>query len=292
MLASTMLTLWQRRQELEFSDLGSFWAYSRKVARSHAFKRRTELYIAEVEEVPDRDLDLIHRMAVLSQDRERLYAAADELWLRGTLSGKEGATRLLAAQFIVLHLLSVDEVLTILSPYGKLRREDIEQWLKDLSLLLNLCYKELYWENQCLLQYLFSSGVLHWPMEEREVVRLRYGNGLSDDKIRQMCPSVKASALADVKKRCFLLMPYNGVAPNLALKCEPRKPIQEPGLWRRLVFQYACHDELPHKHILERAGTPASEAGIRLTAAMLNAWLSNGRIYIELARHVSKMESR
>jgi DNA-directed RNA polymerase specialized sigma24 family protein len=286
-IEETVLALWDRRCHLSFENLAYFWGYARRVARNNAFRRSSVIILDTEDDIPDGEFDLIDIFVLNSLDRQLIYEAADSLWLQDSSPRQVWERKLLAAQFLLLNQLSVEDVVAILGPYSTITAADIRAWLDELSTHLRLCYDELYWQNKRLAKHLMKKTE-HWPESRRAVVMLRYGNGLPDDKILQMHPALSPQDLNEFKAECASLLPFVKVAPGLANACRPKEPLSEQGLWKRLAFQYAVCDELPHKHILERAGIPAEEVGVKLTAAMLNAWLSNGRIYSELGKHIKE----
>ena len=87
-------------------------------------------------------------------------------------------------------------------------------------------------------------------------------------------------------------IPLPGIAKKLVRSFETRHapvaPLKSPGIWKRLVFQYHVFNELPQRQISEFLSPAASVVGYSLTTGMLNVWLSNGRLFAQLATYVRK----
>ena len=306
--------LWGRRGNLVFPTLGAFWAYVAKTARSVALNRaRSHLPVEQLdEELSAADVEFLDTIAEASEDRERLYALADEVWLgvSGQAGRRENQARLLAAQLFFLHQRSVIEIAELLFEPGEEAVNRIGQWLSDESLLLALCFDQLYFENDKLAAHVLdpmhpasasaldeatrhvlcedaSSPFLDWTPLEVRLLLLRYRNGLLAEKILQLVPAVTREELQVLFDRSELLAPFKSIASRLKASIMANgattEPLKSPGLYKRLVFQYHAADELPHRQILERT-CPVAEVGtFSLTEGMLNVWLSNGRLFTQLA---------
>lgn len=311
-IAEVVARLWRRTGHLSFPTLGAFWAYAAKTARSVAMNRSRANVPVEPydEELTGEDATFVDTVAVATQDRARLYALADELWLglHEEPDDPNGRTRLLAAQLYFLHRRPVSEIAAVLlgtSPSGANR---VAAWLEEDSVLLALCFDQLYYENDRLAAYLLNPEnppppayldelarperaveLGGWSPGQVRMLLLRYRNGLLKEKILQLLPGCKGEELQALFDRCAARMPFSrctvqlkGAFLETGVKFEALK---SPGLYRRLVFQYYAADELPHRQILERAGPVAEASGYSLTEAMLNVWLSNGRLFTQLAAH-------
>jgi hypothetical protein len=120
----------------------------------------------------------------------------------------------------------------------------------------------------------------------------RYRNGLSTTKILQMDPELTPAVVEGALTKCRERLPFRRIAAKvsdgLRSSRAPFDPLRSPGLWKRLAFQYHTFHELPHKQILERTEPAAHEGGFVLTAGMLNVWLSNGRLFQQLASYAAR----
>lgn len=310
--ALVLQKLYAKRSEFQVQSVGQWWAYvattGKRCAWDHAGKHHD---IALEDDLPESDLNAIGRVAEMSQFRTMLYRAADEFWLGvpKVLPESERRTRLLAAQLFFLNDAPYNEVCQIVGRPKPLQREVLDEWLSDRSVLMDLAFNYLYVDNDVLICSLFGpkspltlkeldvwsrnaekeSGEPPegWTWEEVKVAIWRYRNGLLTEKIQQSCPQLTAQTIQAALDKCAARLPFERRARELQSALKRKHvafdPLSATGLWRRLVFQYSIAHELPHKQILERTESAAAVAGFGLTAAMLNGWLSNGRLVTQLA---------
>lgn len=307
-IAEVVARLWRRQGNLHFPTLGTFWAYTAKAARSVAMNRTRSTVQVEPfdEELAADDVAFVDTVADLSHERELLYVLADALWLGSTLDQTEARTRLLAAQFYYLHDRPVAEIANLLVGPDPAAGRRVSNWLTEDGVLLSLCFDRLYYGNDRLTAVLLDPDAQlderqlddiarangarscgQWTGLEVKLLLLRYRNGLLKEKILQLEPDLNPEQLLTLFDRFAKLLPFSSTAEqlkDLLLKHGVSSNLlTNPGLFKRLVFQYHASDELPQRQILERAGPVAQAAGYSLTEAMLNVWLSNGRLFTQLA---------
>lgn len=310
--------LYSRRSEFQVRGVGPWWAYvattARRVVYDRAPQRDPDVELSD--ELPDCDLDAIGNIAELSHFRSQLHRAADELWLGVPEDLFEGdrRRRLLAAQFFYLHGSSWEEVTAVLGAGAKLPRATLDGWLQDPSVLLDLAYNYLYVGTDDLLSIIFrpekplSRSELEaavsgfesakgtppegWYWNEVKVAVWRYRNGLLNEKIRQIDRHLTEGFIESTLEKCRARLPFERRVRDLqqafAQKRVPIDLLETSGLWRRLVFQYSVSNDLPQRQILERTERPAAMAGFTLTAGVISAWLSNGRLLQQLSSHIKE----
>jgi hypothetical protein len=131
----------------------------------------------------------------------------------------------------------------------------------------------------------------NWTWPEVQVILWRYRQAERVDKIlaHELC-SVEKDEMAVLFDRCLEKFPFSDVMKQLLDSLErwphATRELSEPGLWQRLVFEYFCRETTNHRDIFERTSPPAALASYKLTMAMLNVWLSNGRLFTRLASHM------
>ena len=314
-----LMRIWSHRAELEFHHLSAWWAYVAKVARRTALNRMAQSKpAAELNEetAPTEDPD-IEAACWLAEEKERMYAAADEIWLGAPIchDSYRQSARVLAAQWYFIDHIPVKEILELLPEGIPCSMPLLATWLADADLCLQMAFAEVYRSNDQLTAYLLrpvaplSPAELEeavasafrnephvtlgeWtPLEARIVIR-RYRNAMFTEKIVQTEPTSDLHKVTEILHRATAALPFGRLARKIkaifsAAGLTP-PPLERPILYRRLAFQYFASDELPHRQILERA-LPVAEVGNQhLTPAMLNAWLSNGRLFTQIAEHIKE----
>lgn len=308
--------LWTGRAKIEARGIGPWWAYVARSARWYVYDIAGKPEEIELEQdIPAEDLRLIDRIAEISNDRTLLYRAADELWLgvEPAIDDSERKRRLLAAQFHYLHGRPWEEIAEIVGLGRPIPRDKFDIWLSNWTVLNELSYASLHRPNEELVATIlrperpltsvelaeWSAGAdvkkvdppEGWTWDEVKVAILKYRNGLSETKISQMT-GLSKQFVEDAVEKCRSRIPLPGIAKKLVRSFQsrhaPTDPLKSPGIWKRLVFQYHVSNELPQRQISEFLGPVACVAGYSLTAGMLNVWLSNGRLFAQLAAYVRK----
>ena len=312
-IATVKEKLVSKREGFQLKGVGAWWAYVATIARRCVYDRSPQTQNVElVDQLPDQEIDAIGRFAEISHLRSVLYRAADELWLGvpRKLPEAERRRRVLAAQLFYQHGSSWQEITEILSGAGVLSRSTLDGWLTDKSVLLDLAYSTLYVDNDALTGLLLRpdnplnakelDAILSprgatldgWTIDELRVVVWRYRNGLLDEKIQQLDRRLTEQFIEAVFVKCRPRFPFERRVKDLQKSLEKRRVsidlLANAGLWKRLVFQYSIVHELPHRQILERIEKPAETAGYSVTAGMLAAWLSNGRLLEQLTTHIKE----
>lgn len=309
--------LWARRRLIELRGEASWWCFVRLAAKRSALDMlRTRDPAISLEDsfkdVPADEQIYVEILANLSYYKEKMYEAADIVWLLGGVRpSAELKRQLLAAQYFYLDKLPWEEVCQMMRLTGSASRRQLDEWLTDPSVVQQLCYTALYWDNDSLAGHLMDpespldTDCLNrltaalaaraeaetgaWSPEEAQVILLRFRNGAKQDKLAQEMPSLSPSQFDEIIARGIALFPFVAIAEGLksGLSRMTPPPLAQIGLWKRIVFQYHASDSLPHKQIMERAEPPAAVGDYRLTEGILNAWLSNGRVFAQLAAYVA-----
>lgn len=258
-------------------------------------------------EIPDAELPVVTTFFELSRDRERLYALADGLWL-----GKPEADadrRLLAGKLFYLDGRPWDQIAARL----QVERRTLDGWLTDPWVLGHVAFEALYRGNDRLTRHLLRvssqedlaallskaarepdeepPGGWTWPEVYAIVWKYRFGKLTEHIATLPDC-RLDREELKALFDRCRSLFPFEEVI-RMLIACFDLAPkgeatLKATALWRRLVFQYAASDELPHRDILDRTEPSATAAGYSLTLGMLNVWLSNGRLLRALKDHYDR----
>lgn len=316
-ISMVLQRLYAKRSDFQVKSVGQWWAYvavtGKRCAWDHA-GRREEVPLDD--DLPVTDLNLIGNVAELSHFRSMLYRAADEFWLGvpRSLPEKERRRKLLAAQLFYLNDAPFAEICQVLGQGKPLSRETLDEWLSDRAVLMDLAYSQLYIDNEALTCTLlrpesplslkelddWAAGAEKglgeapqgWTWDEVKIAIWRYRNGLLTEKMQQICPGLSLRLIESTLAKCASRLPFENIARDIQSALRRKHvtfaPLACTELWRRLVFQYSIAHELPHKQILERTEPAARTAGFGLTAAMLNGWLSNGRLVTQLAANTKE----
>lgn len=281
--------LWRNRRSFKPQGENAWRSYVNAVARNCLLDlvREKRVRIDEVE-VEDFDAFRIEADAEGRPDtsldrrlnRETLYDLADRHWFDWPreLSTNERNRRILAAKLIVIDKMpwrNVCRLLHVHNERGEPDADSLMQWLAGDAVYLQTAFDELWLDIPDIMQAI--EGVLDRPLdgEEREWINRRLaGTQISEEKI----------ALAD---RWASLLPFLTVMESLCRALEGHRTglsqsLKTEGLWKRLVFQYHAHDELPHQNILERVAPPAAYISVKIDGVKLQNWLSGNRLSREL----------
>lgn len=310
--------MWTRRTQVSFASTGEWWSYLAKACTRIAFDSRkasledeyhTSEFLAE-------EHAAITSASALTWEKQRMYAIADAVWLGVDieLPAKFRDYKSLAAQLKFMSKLDSSQVARLLSQHASISPNDVNQWCQEGSTMNMLAFHHLYIDNNSLAcelihgegsefrldvsQYLRKETppgapmVMRWTPAQTRAIVLKYKNGLQESKILQMDPGISSRDLETVAVRCAELLPFARRAQQLTEilgEKEGKSLLAKPGLWRRLVFQYLSHDELPHKQIYERTSSAAAVGGFALTEHMVATWIGNNRLVSQLAKYAENL---
>jgi len=280
-----------------------------------------------IDEVPPDErpfvLEIVDRLALATMTR-RLSYAADVFWLG--ISRKrpveEHRRRLLAARLFYLEGADLDETLDLLNRprpgVRPLSRSMLAEWLDAPDILLPLAYSVLYYAPAALTAHLLelpeetSAETLdalltdltsaesplpvcdQWTHQEAHAILWRYYRNASPQREPGIPQStLNLEELYHIFDRCRALFPFSsqmadllqGTQGELAVQCGP----SQPGLWRRLAFQYRYLDELAHQDIEERIAPAAQQVDFLISQTVLQGWLSSRRLLEALAQTCAEL---
>lgn len=259
-------------------------------------------------DIPESEMPVVTTFFELTRDRERLYQLADGLWLGEP--GPDFDRRLLAGKLFYLDGKPWDLLVARL----KIDRKTLDTWLRDPVVLAHVTFAGLYRGNArltCHILGLPPSEDLNallmkardgsddapppgWTWPETYAVLWRFRFGKLTEQIAAMpeC-TLDREELRALFDRCHQIFPFENLIRMLIARFDlaPKgvSTLSGSPLWRRLVFQYAAADELPHRDILLRTERSAELAGYSMTLGMLNVWLSNGRLAKALKDHYDRL---
>ena len=213
--------------------------------------------------------------------RGELYDVADRHWLgwKDELPRSERDRRVLAAKLLHIDKLpwrSVCRLVHLWNDMGEPDRATLESWLAQDGPYLTMAFDELYIPSSALADHVIATLGLDLEGEEADWIRKRAAAAPFSETNEEW------------SDRWIATLPFKSLVKALHLTlAEPpcrEHLLAQPGLWKRLVFEYYAVDELPHKDIAERTAAAARESGFELNATTLNNWLSMGRLAKELAK--------
>jgi len=322
LLQEVGIRVWKSRESFEVRGINYWWAFLKQIAVRCGIDliRSPEPEIASdpenIERIPDEELFVFVALVDYLGDRDRLYRLADKVWLGPRPA--DHSRRILAAKLFYVDGLPWPQVCDLLSrgfpgrePLG---REALDDWLSDQVLLRYLACEALYLSNEKLAYQLLdihpdgresfeklvemaSSGSLGWTKDEAYVILWRYRYGKLAEQIGHMSDCVlKKQDMQEVFDRCRQNFPFLSMMRQLKGTYDQspaaKGTLGQSQIWKRIVFQYFAADELPHRDIHDRTAPAAELAGYSLTMGMLNVWLSNGRLFRQLAQQAMEAESR
>ncbi|MGV3613818.1 MAG: RNA polymerase sigma factor [Fimbriimonas sp.] len=289
--------LWTAREAIEIRGVGPWWCFVKRTADWIAIdwirKRGRETSVAPetLGDIPDEDIPCIADMAEMARLREELLRVADECWLQAMPhNGKEA---LAVAVLVFADDVPFDEACDLLGIAPGDPQRAVANAIAEPAIFLRAAFAALYWSNARLVRHLLgeaSESDPQWTEVEARAIALRYGNGMTSDRIARFrwCP-LDAKALEAFFEGLADRLPFLPAAERLrqgGRRIRKGALLAGPGLWRRLAFQYWYIETLPHRQILERTEASAKHLGTGLTAAMLNVWIGNHRLAAELGRCV------
>jgi DNA-directed RNA polymerase specialized sigma24 family protein len=313
------LRVWRYRERFDNRGRASWLRFLKQVADrcliDHATANRSEISLDDSDwgDVPATDLPVVDSLIDVLRDRDRLYAAADELWLGERTPDHD--RRLFAAKLFYLDRLPWKAVCDLV----RVDRATLDRWLGDPVVARYVAFDALYLGNVELASRLLglaeaSPELLNalaqeaaapttaepptpgrtWPEVFAILWRYRFAH-LTEQIATHPNGSLDRKELEALFDRCRREFPFasimSGLVSHLGKSTVVRAGLTETAFWRRLVFQYFAADELPHRDIHDRTSPAADVVGYHLTLGMLNVWLSNGRLFKALADHVSRTEA-
>ncbi len=317
--------LWRSRATFELRGVASWWIFVKRTADRCAidhFRSKGQALAQDpidMADIPDEDIPSVDVLVEALEDRERLYRLADEVWLGEP--GPHLERKVLAAKLFYLDGMRWDDICRMMAPYQEggadLTRNELDRWLIDPIVIRHVAFDCLYLSNEVLaarllgipeadqreldrLRDLAGSETTEvpptgwtWPEVHAVIWRYRYA-ALFEQIVRMPNCRLKKEELVELFDRCRSQFPFDSIVGNLQSRIE-RSPsssglLGQARLWHRLVFEYFASDGLPQKDIHERTAPAASRVGYDLTLGMLNVWLSNGRLFKQLAAHLASQE--
>lgn len=294
---------WRYRNRFQNRGFASWLSFVKLTAErctvDLARGRGTELSVDDPawREIPEEELPVVADFFELTRNRERLYQLADDFWLGE--GGEDFERRLLAGKLFYLDGMTWERIASRL----RVDRRTLDGWLADPIVLRHVAYGGLYVDNTRLSRHLLD---FTGPDEDLNALMMRARDRVGDPPEGWSWPEIYAvlwryrfarltegihampecgldrAALDTLFDRCRSRFPFERIIVTLATRFGPQSAgedaLKGTALWRRLVFQFASADELPHRDIHDRTAPAAETVGFSLTLGMLNVWLSNGRL--------------
>lgn len=292
---STLEKVWFNRLSFEVRSEGEWWGYLSLIARRCAFDRLDRTIDVSFDEgMSVEDGQSVETICQMNRERNGLYRAADELWLRRPRDMEDAPyhLRIGVAQMVYLDQRPWKDVAKFfqLDPDD---RKTVLGWLLEKETFLGMVFRELHMDGIELANTVLAAVPAElWTSAESEVAVWRCRNGLLTEKIAQMAPHLTRQQIEAVLKRVCEAFPFPGRAEAIKKLFVDKKAeeylalLTQPDSWKRIAFQYYAQSELPHRQILQRTKTAGEILGYQMNEGILNAWLSNGRIFVQLTNYV------
>ena len=261
-------------------------------------REREDLALGELD-VPAQDRPYLEALLSASEESRGLYGLANRMWL-GDSRAKDAETGAVVVQLVLVDGVSPKVAAQI---FG-VAESDIDGWAADPAILARALFATLCWPSDDLAAFVLRPDrpldlgeldAVHagekvptaWNAHEARLVAWRLRNGLLEAELLRLSNGeIEPPSLSELLERVKSTFPFGTLTEALLRSLESRgmaSALAEPGLWKRIAFEYAIRYELPHRQIVERAGPSAEKASFRLDEAKLNNWLSLGRIFNNLA---------
>lgn len=310
LIQSAFAELWSLRKTLSASTPGAWYALVRRSLSwqisKRIQKREREKAVSE-QLIPDDELPYLDEMVFASEDRRRLYAAADDLWL-GEVEN-DLVMGIAAARLILVEGLGKDDVTAMFD----VSEDVVGRWLRQEALLTRAAYLGLFWPVDQLAGYVLcperplttaqlnqlttsdeAAELSGWTLTEARIVCWRLRNGLTKrDIVRTSAGTLDLNSVEAALRKLHAALPLVEIARSVRKSLTDvgqSRALTMPGIWKRLAFQYALHD-LPNSQIVDLVGPPASVGSFIIDAAKLNRWVTSGLLFSQLASYVREHRS-
>lgn len=305
--------LWVSRDRIEIRSIGAWWRYVGRIAHNCALD---ELGGPGKYEQTNHDGDEAFTDEFWdSLDVDRLYRAADEVWL-GVPKSEPAALRdrkLFIAKLYYKDGVLAENVGEYLPHDRQVSIGELHGWLQETSVLDRLTHTTMHRRNDELtvaalgltqdqkasdLDRLASDAQRRageppagWTWEEVCVIFFRYRNGLSEKKIAQLM-GVTEDFVGQTLDKARNNIPIGGECDRLHKTFGrlgvKRKSMAESGVWKRTAFQYDIQNEYPQKSIVELMEPLCDLGPFKFNAGILNVWISGERLLKQLRDYIEK----
>jgi hypothetical protein len=247
-----------------------------------------------------------------------IFHYADSFWLGldPSLSPATCERLLLVAQMYYLEGFSSALIPRLLgcapAEEPEMTSERVLAWVREPGVIRLLAYRTLCMERRRLLAYLLgleetevspgmlsalwqralvvspeepALGELSWAMVA--LILLRYRDNAPASAVPAQSPCRTWGYTAEqIEERIAAIracLPFDSVMTDL-LECmendriDTGKVLGDPGLWKRLAFQYWYCEEIPLGDVYERIHPASDQVAYKLNTNMLNTWLSGGQL--------------
>lgn len=192
------------------------------------------------------------------------------------------------------------------------------EWVRNPGIVRMLAYRTLYMERRRLIACLLEveetdvspemlSALRHRalvaPPEEAAlgghswavvaVILLRYWDNVPALAVptQPPCPTwgYTVEQIQDRVGTIRACLPFTSVMTDLLGRLEDEridtaKVLGDPGLWKRMAFQYWYCEEIPLCDVYERMHPASDQVAYKLNTNMLNTWLSGGQLRKRLVK--------
>ncbi len=322
-LQSAAARIWANRLTFENKGPLAWRGYCRRVTAcscSDYFRKAPPRPEKPIDQIAEQAGEAFEYLVIVAQEGETLYEMADRFWLGSQqFSYAELTRRTLAGLSFYADGVPWQDVLDAVNcqPHRKpITRSELDRWLACPSTLCSVAYHDLYLTNAQLTVELlgipwgssdldrFLQGVIQlphtaqrWTPEEARAIIWRYHRSALMEEILSMAQiTLSRDQLQTLFARCGDSFPFKLRMESLcqrfkdALGEDQAEALKQPGLWKRLAFQYRIKEGLPHKDILDRLSSAAASVGFSLKDTTLNQWLSHKDLYKDLAGYCKETD--
>ncbi len=309
--------IWQRREDLCFDSEAQWLAYSKQVgdnlARDTYQKELREIAMGDsADSLEDRASPTFSSLLESVLESNRVLQAADDLWLGDRPA--QHKLKLLALTLLVKDNRRVSDILALLKRDGTLHAADLPSVVGDRRTVLEFIYRSLHMEPEQITSHVlgvdkdalhnvvslahqgqfFKSRTGVWSAFETKIVLRKCCGFEATSIILRSFSTEQHEDIRDATVRLCRHLPFMNSMNLLARRLSNHKIglscAKEPGLWKRLAFQYVAGECLPHQDFVAWFGPVARVSGFPLSSLTLHAWISNRRLVNELRKHLKMGE--
>lgn len=312
---SVSIRLWERRASFTDFGVGAFWAYAFRMVKNLAIDRTRRDRRFEMVEVNDdtisaADSPYVEALVEAALERGELTSLADRLWLGDPPRSSDSV---LAVQLCLTEGVTPLEAAAILG----LDPPTVERLLHTPEVARYAAYAALMWPSEELVAYVLDPSSSSSQSDPAEILRrsrageevpmgawaasevppvilhVLYGMNM-EEIVRVLAPATNPVEVTAVIHRAVDVYPFARIASNVATALHAclEEVLRNGDFWRRLVFEYHTHVQLPHRQILDRTGPAAAVFSFDLKPTTLNSWIGNGRLWSQLAAFAAKEAAR
>lgn len=318
-IQGTLVKLWTARPTYKNQGVRAFIQFSKKIATNCA----TDLGRKDGDQPPGEgppeqaDVKALKPFDRIFQNMASIvHRAANQEWLTEPpgIDEIEWQKRVLTVTAVLVDKMPPRVAWRMWMGTGFFEQATLAEWMDDPAILLRVAYDALYRDGDQIIAHLLGlpDGVeidtlndlymrarthderVHPEFTNMEVAEMFLHYRYEETVVHVLSMTEKSHTNDDLEnlfERCDARLPFLGYMEELKSSFGPRHAslLSDPGLWKRLVFQYGVIEGFPQKEVARRTRAAANAADYRLTVPMINIGISGRRLINDLRPRLKRM---